>query len=78
MSIAAWNIRGLNGRVTELKKFIKKHKLDLFGLIETNVRWLDLNNKSGIFGNSIRVISNNHETTKYTVDTIWLCYDTKL
>lgn len=70
MSIASWNIRGLNGKITEGKKFVKKYKLDLFGLIETNVRWLDLDHKSRIFGNNFKVISNNLETTKYTADSI--------
>lgn len=40
MKIACWNVRGLNGPLTQNKvaALCKRHNIDIFGLLETKVK----------------------------------------
>lgn len=48
MSIGSWNVNDI--RKDEVKSFAKKHKLDLFGLFETQIRRVNFQHCKRIFG----------------------------
>ena len=74
MKLATWNIRGLNAgcKHTDVKKLIFEEQLDLLCIVETKVRWRNVDRVKRLCIPNWELI---HNTTANSVGRVWITWN---
>ncbi|KAK9714227.1 hypothetical protein RND81_06G080100 [Saponaria officinalis] len=73
VNVGLWNIRGLNSltKQKEIKWFLHKNKVELFGLLETKIRSSGINKLAAVLGSSWSFCTNYSCNEKGRVWLLW-------